>query len=172
MGEEDAQVVPREQVVQHPNPAAVLLREVRQVLPLPPGWAVEAPQAPDHPDLPSSDRPPLGLVLQEPHAMRPREAGHIGGMVVRILVVPEHGGDRRGDPSSDRLEDRPVPLQIVPVCRVAREQDQVDGSEPVQVRGDGREVLVPMDVSDGREPHRPSNAGGVDEPFPAVRTRG
>src|SRR5437879_13560482 len=74
MGEEDAQVVPREQVVQHPNPAAVLLREVRQVLPLPPGWAVEAPQAPDHPDLPSSDRPPLGRVLQEPPAMRPRAA--------------------------------------------------------------------------------------------------
>src|SRR5437879_12111878 len=63
MGEEDAQVVPREQVVQHPNPAAVLLRVVRQALPLPPGWAVEAPTAPDDLVLPASDRPRLGLVL-------------------------------------------------------------------------------------------------------------
>src|SRR5436853_6180894 len=58
MGEEDAQIVPREQVVQHPNPATVLLGEVRRVLPLRPGRAVKAAQAAALRARPSSARAP------------------------------------------------------------------------------------------------------------------
>src|SRR6267143_5199995 len=76
--QEDAQVVPREQLVQDTDPSAVFLREMGQVLPLPPSRAVEASEAADHPDLLSPDCPSLRLVPQEPHAICPCEAGYIG----------------------------------------------------------------------------------------------
>jgi hypothetical protein len=79
-------------------------------------------------------------------------------MVLRVLVVPEDGCDGRGGPTSEGLQDRPEGLQVIPICRVARQQEQVDRSEPVEVRGDGRQVLVPVDVSHGRDAHRPSKA--------------
>jgi hypothetical protein len=74
-------------------------------------------------------------------------------MVVRVFVVPEHGSDRGGDSLPDRPQDHVEPINIVSICGVSREQEQINRLEAVQVRREGREVLVPMNVSDRGDSH-------------------
>src|SRR5438094_10548899 len=88
MSQEDPAVVPRQEVVQGPDPSTVLFRKVRHMLPLPPGRSVEAPEAADDPDLGSVRGKPRVVILEESDLVPVGETGDVRRMIVGILVVP------------------------------------------------------------------------------------
>src|SRR5204863_7779231 len=104
-------------------------REVRHMLPLPPGRSVEAPQAADDPDLGSIRGKPRVVILEESDLVPVGETGDVRWMIVGILVVPEDGRDGGLDAVPEGPEDGVVGLQVVPVRRVPREQAPDDRPE-------------------------------------------
>src|SRR5438046_9170487 len=103
--QEEPAVVPRQEVVQGPDPSTVLFREVRHILPLPPGRSVEAPEAADDPDLGSVRGKPRVVILAESDLVPVGETGDVRRMIVGILVVPDAGPDGGACPVPQRLED-------------------------------------------------------------------